>query len=375
MGRRALFAYGVQLFVVAFFASELMAPVRLDRENAFFQAAAVAIVWLLCLAYPRVEEWLKTRRPLAAAAALIVVLACGGGTPVAATPFAAPSASVASASGVTGSPAASATARTIGRGRVEKGTFRSSALGRTMQYWIYLPGGYDANTSARYATVYLLHGGGGDIGEWASYGVVDTADRLMGNGTIPPFIIVMPEGDQEYWVDHVIDKRTGANGEKWGTYTAKEVVPMIDSRYRTLARMTSRAVGGLSMGGHAAMQLPLNFPGIWGAIGAHSPSLRPEGDAPTYLGFGAEFAARDPLSLIKAKPDLARQYAWWIDDGDTDPWRAQATAIHDQLTQLGITHSWSPFVGGHELAYWAAHMEDYLRYYARALCPSTASCP
>ncbi len=70
LGRRALFAYAAQLFIVAFFNSDLMAPVRLDRENAFFQAAAVAVVWLLCLAYPRVEEWLKrvTARPPAALA-------------------------------------------------------------------------------------------------------------------------------------------------------------------------------------------------------------------------------------------------------------------------------------------------------------------
>lgn len=53
MGQRALFAYGIQLFAVAFFASDLMAPVRLDRENAFFQATAVAIVWLACVAQPR----------------------------------------------------------------------------------------------------------------------------------------------------------------------------------------------------------------------------------------------------------------------------------------------------------------------------------
>jgi hypothetical protein len=59
MGRRALFAYGAQLFVVAFFASDLMAPVRLDRENALFQAAAVAIVWSLCLVYPRVEQRMR----------------------------------------------------------------------------------------------------------------------------------------------------------------------------------------------------------------------------------------------------------------------------------------------------------------------------
>jgi hypothetical protein len=53
MGQRALFAYSVQLFAVAFFASELMAPVRLDRENALFQATAVGMVWLACVQQPR----------------------------------------------------------------------------------------------------------------------------------------------------------------------------------------------------------------------------------------------------------------------------------------------------------------------------------
>ncbi|HEV8228817.1 MAG TPA: OpgC domain-containing protein, partial [Candidatus Limnocylindria bacterium] len=49
IGQRALFAYGIQLFVVAFWSSELMAPVRLDRENAIFQASAVLMVWIACL--------------------------------------------------------------------------------------------------------------------------------------------------------------------------------------------------------------------------------------------------------------------------------------------------------------------------------------
>jgi len=71
MGRSALFAYGVQLFVVAFFDSDLMAPVRLERENALFQATAVGMVWLACLVQPRVmrryREWFA--RPSAPATA------------------------------------------------------------------------------------------------------------------------------------------------------------------------------------------------------------------------------------------------------------------------------------------------------------------
>jgi enterochelin esterase-like enzyme len=316
------------------------------------------------------------RRALATALVAVTVAACGGPTVVPAqSPIPAASTSAAPPTGTELVSPTPRTVRAVGKGRVEKSTFHSSALGRTMQYWIYLPGGYDTSQTTRYATAYLLHGGGGFISEWADYGVFDSADRLMGSGAIPAFIIVLPEGDQEYWVDHVIDKRTGANGEKWGTYTAKEVVPAIDAKYRTIPTRSARALGGISMGGHGAMQLSLNFPGIWGAIGAHSAALRPEGDAPTYLGFGADFAARDPLALIRAHPDLARQYAWWIDAGDRDPWRTQSTAIHDQLTQLGIANSWNPNTGGHELAYWASHMDEYVRYYARSLCPIPESCP
>ena len=311
-------------------------------------------------------------RRIALAMAVAVVVSCGGGTlplPSAAIPTPTVSA------GARPTASGSESPRILGKGRVDKGSFRSAALNRTMQYLVYLPPGYDANPTTRYPTAYLLHGGSGFMTEWVDYGVFEVADRLMGTGTIPQFIIALPQGDQEYWVDHVIDRTTGANGEKWGTYTARDVVPIIDARYRTVARPDERAIGGLSMGGHGAMQLALNFPGIWSAVGAHSPSLRPEGDAPTYLGFGKAFAARDPLALIKANPDIARAYTWWIDTGDVDPWRGPAAGIHSQLASFGIPHTWKQHSGDHSAQYWSAHVEDYLRYYAGALCRTASSCP
>jgi hypothetical protein len=60
MGQRSLFAYGVQLFVVAFWSSELMAPVRLDRENALFQGSAVLMVWAACALWPRIAPRLRS---------------------------------------------------------------------------------------------------------------------------------------------------------------------------------------------------------------------------------------------------------------------------------------------------------------------------
>ena len=244
-----------------------------------------------------------------------------------------------------------------------------------MDYIVYLPPGYDADPRARYTVAYALHGASGKDTEWRDLGLLTAADRLMRARIIPPFILVLPRGDLEYWVDHVIDPSTGANGEKWGTYTAKEVVAAIDAKYRTIAAASARAVGGMSMGGHGAIQLALNFPGVYGAIAATSPSLRPEGDAPTFLGFGADFAARDPLSLIKAKPDLARQYTWWLDSAQSDPWIAPATTIHTTLVAMGIPHSWSSPPGGHTAEYWSSRVEDYLWFYASALCRDPSACP
>ena len=84
-------------------------------------------------------------------------------------------------------------------------------------------------------------------------------------------------------------------------------VAWVGASTSSFACSTTRAAGAMS------------YSAAWvsaSELGAHSPSLRPEGDAPTYLGRGAEFAARDPLQLITTKPDIARRYTWWIDDGD-----------------------------------------------------------
>ncbi len=310
-------------------------------------------------------------------AGLTLAVACGvacAGTGVAPA-MTAPTPATARASPVS-SAGAAASPRPIGKGRVEMRSVASAVLRRTLPYFVYLPGGYDDGAGARYPVAYLLHGGSGSNREWIDYGVIDTADRLMGSGAIPPFVIVLPQGDQEYWVDHVVDRATGANGEKWGTYTAREVVPEIDKRFRTVAKPQGRAIGGLSLGGHAAMQLSINFPGTWSAVGAHSPALRPLGDAPTYLGTSAlQFAERDPLQLIRTHPDIARTLTYWIDSAQLDPWIVEATALHEQLVADGVAHEWSSDPGGHDAQYWSAHMEAYLRFYAGALCRDRASCP
>jgi enterochelin esterase-like enzyme len=173
-------------------------------------------------------------------------------------------------------------------GHVEARSFWSASLERTMPYRVYLPPGYTEGTR-HYPSLYLLHGMGGSDREWQDLGIASAADRLIAAGQIAPLIIVMPEGARSYWVDQA------SGGEQWGHYTAVDLVNEIDATYRTIARTRSRAIGGLSMGAHGALQLALNYPGEFGAVGAHSLVLRRFDSIPSYFGNATEFAARDPM--------------------------------------------------------------------------------
>jgi len=142
--------------------------------------------------------------------------------------------------------------------RTEHRSFASGLLGRAMSYYLYQPPGYEASSPARYPVLYMLHGSGGGSTEWASYGLLVEADRLMQRGEIPAFLIVLPEGDRAYWVDHA------NGGPAWGTYMAREVVAEIEGHFRVRVGRAHRAIGGLSMGAHGALQLALNFPETFG---------------------------------------------------------------------------------------------------------------
>ena len=245
-------------------------------------------------------------------------------------------------------------------GHVEGRTFWSTALGRTMPYRIYLPPGYELGMQ-RYPVLYLLHGMGGSDRQWEQLGIADAADRLIRERTIAPLLIVMPEGERAYWVDHATD------GQEWGRYAATDVVSEIDSSFRTSARRQSRVIGGLSMGAHGALQLALNHPEEFAAVGAHSLVLRRFGSAPPYFGDAAEFAKRDPVQLVQSRGPKGCPFSLWIDIGDADPWAATTQQFEGELTRLGIRHEWHEWPGDHSGIYWSAHLADYLRFYDLAL--------
>jgi enterochelin esterase-like enzyme len=270
---------------------------------------------------------------------------------------------LASSAGVGASPASADAGPSLRRarpttpGRVEEHAFHSESLGREMPYIIYLPADYERD-DARYPVLYLLHGLGADRNEWVEYGLLHRADSLIAVGELPPMVIVLPEGEQSYWVNHV-------DGAPWGDYVAIDLARHVDATYRTRPKPAQRAIGGLSMGAHGALTLSMTFPDRFGVVGAHSPSIRPVAQTLPQFGTGEAFDERDPIALIEAgrMPPGVRL---WLDAGDEDWWLPSVFRLREALATRNVPFTWRAWPGTHDSPYWAEHVDDYLRFYGEA---------
>ncbi len=279
-----------------------------------------------------------------------------------AAPGAAPRATARPAASAVPAPAAGV-APTIAPsgGYLQDAAFYSEALGRTMPYGVYLPPTYDSDPNRRYPVVYMLHGAGGHYSEWVAYGLPETTENLIWDGQIQPLIIVMPQGDHSYFVNHI-----GTDEQRWGDYVAFDLVGHIDASYRTLPQATSRAIGGLSMGGFGALQLALTNPAIFGAVGGHSPALRTIDQLADLIVAPDAERRFDPVELVETiDPTYAPRI--WVDSGSDDIWAGRVALLGRDLDARGIAHEVRLLPGHHDSDYWTEHTGDYVRFYSRSL--------
>lgn len=170
---------------------------------------------------------------------------------------------------------------------------------------VYLPPGYDAQGSRRYAVLYVLHGYGGDAAStiasrpWET-NVVQWIDRLIAQKKMPPTILVVVDGNTRLGGSQYVD--SSHNG-LYATYLARDVVSHVDANYRTVAAERGRAVLGRSSGGFGAVHVTMRNPGVFCAFASHS------GDAYFRYSLMPSFAAahrtlemhgRDVVAFVRA---------------------------------------------------------------------------
>ena len=149
--------------------------------------------------------------------------------------------------------------------------------------FVYLPDGY-ADTRRSYPVLYWIPG-------WstpASREYVGALDQHIIYG-MPPAIVVS------------IDVREGIvllNSSvfgRWEDFVVEELVPFIDTQYRTIPAPTGRAVMGHSTGGYSALMLALRHEGVWSAVGVNDASVW-AACSPPFAGFPTHLDDYDKLS-------------------------------------------------------------------------------
>lgn len=220
-------------------------------------------------------------------------------------------------------------------------TFASKLAGTDVSYLIYLPPGYADSKDRRYPVIYWLHGrGGSQTGAGTFAGRLDAAIKA---GKAPAAIVVGLNGRKtSSWVD-TFDGKSPVQ-----SIIVQELIPHIDSTYRTLARREGRAIEGFSMGGAGAPKIGFKYPELFGAIGVISGALhdlqsyseRGTAFQDIYGGNKEYFEANDPWNVLEKNAAAIRGRTFVrVAVGDKDNLLEKNTAYHELLTKLKIEHS------------------------------------
>src|SRR5262249_24053378 len=129
----------------------------------------------------------------------------------------------------------------------------------------------DTDREKRYPVLYLQHGGGEDETGWSRQGHVNfILDNLIAAGKAKPMIIVMGKGYATRAGAPAEPAGRGRDGGAFEDVVLKDLIPLIDSTYRTIPQRQQRAIAGLSMGAGQAMRIGLSHLDTFSAIGAFS---------------------------------------------------------------------------------------------------------
>ncbi len=235
----------------------------------------------------------------------------------------------------------------VRHGVVASGTLASAALGgRRQPYLVYLPPGYGdrANAGRRYPVLYLLHGAPGQPSDWTNgLHIQLLADELIARGRLRPLIMVMPEGNGGVWHDSQYVNRFDGTFNA-ATYIARDLVRVVDARYRTIALRKGRAIAGISEGGYGAMNLALTQRATFGTAISVSGYFRADprevvgGNDP--FGGSAQVMARDsPLLYAPVLRHGPRTSILILDSVQDGGYARQARLFAARLDGLGIPHT------------------------------------
>ena len=245
----------------------------------------------------------------------------------------------------------------VPHGLVSENIYYSKLTKAWRRCFIYTPAAYYADNTTRFPVLYLQHGSFEDETGWANQGKANLIlDNLIADKKAKAMIIVMDNG---YAFKPKENGASATNGQAVSNFEEvliREVIPMVDSRFRTIANRNSRAIAGLSMGANQTMRILMNNLDKFSYYGGFS-------GTPNYPS--AE--AIDPDSFLDGKfkngADINKKLkVLWLGLGTTEPapFPGSVGAFRAMLDKQGIKHIYyeSPRTA-HEWLTWRRSLNNF----------------
>jgi enterochelin esterase-like enzyme len=257
-------------------------------------------------------------------------------------------------------------AKDVPHGDVRIRWYFSKTTGQWRRAYVYTPPGYDKGRM-RYPVLYLQHGSGENERGWTMQGRVNfILDNLLAAKSAKPMIVVMENGMVAVKVGAARPQATtvtaaqpppGATGaprvprgnEAFEEVAINDLIPIIDTTYRTIPDREHRAIAGLSMGAGQALQIGFDHLDKFAHIGSFSGGVRTTDLKTAYNG-----AFADPAAFNK------KVRLFWIGSGQAEQNRHIANkAAHETLEKAGIKNVFFECPFAHEWQTWRYSLHDF----------------
>ncbi len=243
----------------------------------------------------------------------------------------------------------------VSHGLVSELNYYSKLTQAWRRCFVYTPPGYEANLNVRYPVLYLQHGSFEDETGWPTQGKANLIlDNLIATGKAVPMIIVMDNG-----YAYKPKENSAANARPVSVFEEvmiTEIIPMIDSRFRTMPDRKHRAIAGLSMGANQTMRIIMNnldkFSNYGGFSGTSNYPSASEIDPATFLDGRFSDGKK-----VNGQIDV-----FWLGLGtkEPEPFPGSIGAFRKMLDKQGINHRYYESPGtAHEWQTWRRSLYEY----------------
>jgi len=231
-------------------------------------------------------------------------------------------------------------------GQVRSIYYYSKSASQWRHAMVYTPAEYEKGKK-KYPVLYLQHGMGEDETGWSRQGHMQhILDNAIASGEAVPMIVVMESGDIKAPFGR--GQSRADYGSTFYPVLLNDLIPYIDSHFRTKSDREHRAMAGLSWGGHQTFDIVLQHLDLFAWMGTFSGAI-----------FGID--AKTAYNGVFADADAfnSKIHYFYMNWGSDDFIKNQP--LVDSLRGLGIKVDAVESAGtAHEWLTWRRGLRDFI---------------